>query len=392
MDNLKTFLLEQSTNTFNPYINGKMSYQLYGKEWSKYVRETFPDLGSQVTSENIFKDVLDLYKGSVMPVLPELSGMKNILPSLLARGESLATLAPDGSLSWPENYEIISDGTFTLAAIFTRSLEKMEDYVTFIDSKGNTELRSKPVPENLAPATREGYQFVEDGHGYGLFRFDTGDKGMGAHLASLQDRVNHSIIDQTVVSEMYVRPFWYLLNYQAPPTNPYLKNQPTQKIMEEQQSSGAGRIFATSSEGPFGQLEPPSLSEMNANHDSIISKVSQSMGIPEYYLKPGGGNVPSGIALQTLRERYTSRVADIRGELKPELMRLATALDIAGAATGEIDLWNNSDDLLQEALDTHGLALAQMGYPLDYIAEVVTPGVDLNAYGDDGYPSDLSNG
>ena len=46
-------------------------------------------------------------------------------------------------------------------------------------------------------------------------------------------------------------------------------------------------------------------------------------------------------------------------------------------------MWNTTDDLLQERLDAHGLALTQMGYPLEYVAEVVTPGVDLAGYGDD---------
>ena len=55
------------------------------------------------------------------------------------------------------------------------------------------------------------------------------------------------------------------------------------------------------------------------------------------------------------------------------------------AGEDELHLWDTSDDLLQEALDAHGEALFRMGYPLEYIAEVVTPGVNLDDYMDDGF-------
>lgn len=386
MEALTKHILAQHTPTYAAYYNGKMSYALHGKEWKEYVTQNFPDITSQVTSENVFKDVIDLYAENLMPSLPELVGMKAILVPMLCRGEALAVRAPDGSVSWPENYEIISDGSFTVAAIFTRSLAKMEDYMTIIDSDGHTKLYSKPVPPDLGVADRDGYSFVEDQNGFTLYRLSLADKGLGASLASLQDRVNHSIIDQTVIAEMYARPFWYLMNYQAPPSNPYLPNQVAPKMMEEQSAGGSsGRIFATSSEGPFGQLDPPTIADMIGYHDSLIAKVSQSTGIPEYYFKPGSGTPPSGVALKVLSRRFNGRISGIRNSIKDELLRLATDMGLRGEDGEELGIWTESDDLLQEAMDSHGLALVQMGYPLDYVAEVVTPGVDLDEYLDDGF-------
>ena len=61
-------------------------------------------------------------------------------------------------------------------------------------------------------------------------------------------------------------------------------------------------------------------------------------------------------------------------------------------AAGELKLWPSSDDLLQDAIDAHGLALTTMGYPLEYVSEVVTPGVDLDDYLDDGFKEERNTG
>ena len=58
---LEAHVLGKQSPTYTAYYNGKMSYALHGKAWETYIAEAFPDLKSQVTSENIFKAVIDLY-------------------------------------------------------------------------------------------------------------------------------------------------------------------------------------------------------------------------------------------------------------------------------------------------------------------------------------------
>ena len=407
----EAYLLSKNSPTYAAYYNGKMSYKLAGQDWESYVTEAFPNLKDQNTSENVFKTVIDLYAENLLPVADELRGFGQILPPLLMRGEALVVVDSSGLPSFPEHFEILSDGDYTLAAVFTRSLKTMMDNVVFVDSDGQARLFRKPVPEDFAPATREGYKFVEQTPGYELFRFDLDDKGFGATLSALQDRVNHSILDQTVVAEANVRPFWYLLNVEVAPKNPYLPPhaQPDTEDMKEQDKlkGSGGRLFTTSSEGPFGQLTPPDMSAMVAYHDSIINKVPLTTGIPAHYFKPGEGTPPTGVALKVLSKRFNNRIARIRQELTPELERLAELLGIEKtkevkadpklddqgnplpddqqpSSTYEYELWNTDDDLLQESLDTHGISLSQMGYPLEYIASVVTPGVDLADYEEEG--------
>lgn len=397
MADIQKFLLEKHSPTYSAYYNGKMSYTLHGKEWERYVAEAFPDLKDQQTSENVFKTVIDLYAENLVPQPHELKGFSNVLVPLLSRGECPVVVDSAGTPHFPEHYEMISDGKYTVAAIFTRSLETMMDYVTFAYSDGHTELWGKNVPDDFSPADRSGYKYIETTHGNELFRFALDDKGFGPSLAALQDRYNHSIIDQTVVAEMYARPFWYLLNVELPPHNPYLPKSDQgdgQASLKEHRTDGAsGRVFTTSSEGPFGQLDPPTIQDMIAYHDSIVDKVPQAFGIPAHYLKPGQGTPPTGVALKVLSKRFNNRIARMREDLTPELERLAELLgvektgterDADGKETPTYELWNTSDDLLQEAMDQHGISLSQMGYPLEYIAEVVTPGVDLDDYEEEG--------
>lgn len=405
---LEAFLLSRDSPTYSAYYNGKMSYALHGKAWESYVAEAFPDIANQQTSENIFKSVIDLYAENLVPVPPELRGFSNVLVPLLSRGECPVVVDSAGTPHFPEHYEMISDGRYTVAALYTRSIEKMQDYVTFAYSNGTTRLFAKPVPDDFTTASREGYSLVEETHGNTLFRLALDDKGFGASLAALQDRINHSIIDQTVIAEMYARPFWYLMNVELPPVNPYMpaSSQTGSDAMTEQKTDGAsGRIFTTSSEGPFGQLDPPTIGDMIAYHDSISDKVSQSSGIPQHYFKPGQGVPPTGVALKVLSKRFNNKIARIREDLTPVLEELATLLGVARTVEVkdsnvlEFELWNTHDDLLQESLDAHGISLSQMGYPLPYIAEVVTPGVDLSDYEDDslgeptaelGQPTDMT--
>lgn len=395
---LEAWLLGQDNPTYTSYYNGKMSYALHGQKWNEYVSAAFPDLKDQHTSENIYKSVIDLYAENLVPVPEELRGFSNVLVPLLSRGECPVVVDSAGTPHFPEHYEMISDGQFTVAAIYTRSLEKMEDYVTFAYSDGRTRLFAKPVPDDMSAAERKGYKFVEETTENTLLRFALDDKGFGASLAALQDRTNHSIVDQTIVAEMYARPFWYLLNVELPPENPYLPKQPAANdaMQEQRTDDGAtGRIFTTSSQGPFGQLDPPTIGDMIAYHDSIVDKVSQSTGIPQFYFKPGSGTPPTGVALKVLSKRFNNKIARMREDLEPQLKELADLLNVEKTVETddgmEYELWNTSDDLLQESLDAHGLSLSQMGYPLDYIAEVVTPGVDLADYEDDSLGAPVSS-
>lgn len=400
IDKLQAFLLAKDSPTYAAYYNGKMSYALHGKHWKEYITEAFPDIKEQQTSENIFKAVIDLYAENLVPVPDELKDFSNILVPLLSRGAAPVVLLRDGTVSYPEHYEMISDGKYTVAALFTRSIEKMQDYVTFAYSDGRTQLFVKDVPDDFTPADKVGYQFHEETTGNTLYRFALDDKGFGASLAALQDRINHSIIDQTVIAEMYARPFWYLMNVQIPPKNPYVRasSQDDDTMREQRTDGAAGRIFTTSSEGPFGQLTPPTIGDMIGYHDSIVDKVSQSSGIPQHYFKPGSGTPPTGVALKVLSKRFNNKIARMRDDLQSELELLATELgvertvEVEDKAENDFELWNTSDDLLQESLDAHGIALSQMGYPIKYVAEVVTPGVDLEDYEDEveegGLPAD----
>ncbi|WNM75050.1 portal protein [Microbacterium phage Morrigan] len=411
MSKLEAHLLSQATPTYTAYYNGKMSYTLHGKAWEQYISEAFPDLRGQTTSENIFKTVIDLYAENLVPLPEELRGFSNCLVPLLSRGECVVLVDQAGEAHFPEHFEMMSDGRYTVAAMFTRSLEKQMDNVVFAFGDGRTRLFQKPIPEGFGALDlkADGWSFVEETTGNRLFRFALDDKGIGASLAALQDRVNHSIIDLTVVAEMYARPFWYLMNVQLPPKNPFMPaaNQPETQAMQEQKGvdGATGRIFTTSGEGPFGQLTPPTIQDMIAYHDSIIDKIPQSFGIPGHYFKPGTGTPPTGVALKVLSKRFNNRIARIREDIEPVLIELAEELGIEktkevdqpkrrtdeeGNPIGEeapveyeYELWNTSDDLLQESLDAHGISLSTMGYPLEYIASVVTPGVDLDDYTDD---------
>lgn len=416
MTKLESWLMLRNSPTYGSYYNGKMSYTLHGKAWEKYVTDAFPDLKDQTTSENVYKSVIDLYAENLVPVPDELSGFSNVLVPLLSRGECVVVVDSANTPHFPEHYEMISDGTFTVACIFTRDLENMLDSVTFAYSNGKTRLFQKDVPADMGQANHTGYTFVEEKNGNTLFRFALDDKGFGSSLAALQDRVNHSVIDLTVVAEMYARPFWYLMNVELPPKNPYMPagSQPDEKAMTEQKTDGAsGRIFTTSSEGPFGQLDPPTITDMIAYHDSITDKVSSTTGIPQYYFKPGTGTPPTGVALKVMSKRFNNKIARMRENLEDGLIELSTLLgvektkevqakkrkpakgvnpDLAGQQNEdqedldveyEYEFWAQGDDLLQESLDAHGISLSTMGYPLGYIAEVVTPGVDLDDYADD---------
>jgi hypothetical protein len=159
---VEAYLLGRETPTFGSYYNGKMSYALHGKNWDTYVSEAFPGLADQHTSENVFKSVIDLYAENLVPQPKELKGFSNCLVPLLSRGECVVVVDSARTPHFPEHFEIISDGEYTVAAIWTRSLKTMTDNVTFAYSEGITRLFSKPIPADFTAASREGYKFVEE--------------------------------------------------------------------------------------------------------------------------------------------------------------------------------------------------------------------------------------
>jgi hypothetical protein len=397
MTKLEAWLLTQDTTTYSSYYNGKMSYKLAGKSWQEYVDSQFPDLTDQATSENVFKTVIDLYAENLVPKPKEMKGFSNCLVPLLTRGEAVVVVDRANEPHYAEHFEVISDGRYTVAAIFTRNLADMKDYITFAYSDGKTRIFEKDVPDDMSAADKtQGFTFQAEETGSTLYRFALDDKGFGASLAALQDRLNHSILDQTAVEEMYARPFWYLLNTQIAPTNPYLPPgmAPADDGLKEYKShETGGHVFVSSSEGPFGQLTPPTITDMISYHDSIVDKAPQAFGIPGFYFKPGSGTPPTGVALMVLSKRFNNKVSRMREDLQENLEALAAHLGVPKKEAPEgkeldpdeeqYDLWPTNDDLMQEALDAHGIALSQMGYPLGYIAEVVTPGVDLDDYEDD---------
>lgn len=386
---VQNYLLNQHTETYTRYYNGYMSYKLQSKDWSSYVSKTFDDVKNLQTSENIFKLVVDLYAENLMPQHDALVGFKDSLIPLLCTGEAIAIVNNAGEIIFPEHYEVITDGQFVSYLVFTRSLSAMKDYMLFGDSSGEISLWSKDIDEDLSFSDRSGYTFEETSTAQ-VFYFNLKDKGFGATLASLQDRINHSIIDQTVVAEMYARPFWYLLNTELPVVNPYLPTTPQMDAptMREQKMKGsAGRIFTTSSPGPFGQLTPPTISDMISYHDSLLDKVGQVSGIPQYYFKPGSSTPPTGIALKVMSNRFNNKVMSLRQDIAGTLV---SVLDAVGIHVEKDALWGDTTDLLQDVLDSHGLALSQMGYPFKYIASVVTPNVNTDDYVDDGILDSLT--
>lgn len=369
---IREYLLKQQTQTYNAWYRGQMSYSLYSESWQKYIQSMVEKANR--TPENFFKVVIDLYAAAIQPV-PE-AFQQFTAVELLNRGESICLVDSQGGVHFPEHYEVVSDGGFAVAAVFMRSLADMQDYCVFAWSDGRQELWAKPVPQNLARADRKGYKKVEESRGE-LIRLALKDHGLGEMLAPLQDRINHSIVDQTLVGEMYARPFWYLLKYQQPVRNPYV-DQPELPYAEDssmKEARGqAARIFTTSGEGPFGQLQPPDLGKMMDAHRELIIRMSQTSGVPQFYLNLASGEIPTGVALKQLSSRFNKRVDTMRKAITPQLDIIAGHLGVTE------DLYSASADIMQDILDQHGLALTQMGYPLDYIASVVTPDVDLRTY------------
>lgn len=378
LSDIQKELLKADPQPYYSYYRGLIDAQALPPDIRKIAATEYGETLLGYTSENIFKIVINTYATGLTAPRADLQGYNKALTPLLIRGAAPCIIQPNETLTFPENYTYITDGDYTMAAVFTRSLSQNTDYVTFIDSEGAAQTWSKPTKNPYNKDFAKDWKLLEEDTGYQLHMLTLPDTGFGPTLAALQNRINASIITQTRVADMYARPFWYLLNTYQPPENPYTNGDtPAPKPS----SKPGQRIFITDSQGPFGQLTPPTLKDVVDFHNTILEKVTQTTGIPPYYFTPGTGTPPTGVALKVISERYRQNIQAMRDTLNPTLQAILTSI----GATPDTDdgghiIWQSADDLTQDALDAHGIALTTMGYPLDYIATQVTPGVDLTAY------------
>jgi hypothetical protein len=227
-------------------------------------------------------------------------------------------------------------------------------------------------PEGWAPFSGDGDPEVI-GHNYGgvpgvWLKLDATDtEGYGTSILTdvipLQDALNKALADLIVLGEAYSRPFWYLLNHHAgqssgPIANPYDRTPalpapgawdpssdtpaPVQPITVPQGISAnpnggrfdptRQRIFTTSGEGPFGQLDPPNAQHVLEIHREYAAKVARVVGIPSYYFTQTSGDVPSGESLRVLSARRTARVRRFQSDSLPVLRGLGQLLGITDAA------------------------------------------------------------
>lgn len=137
----------------------------------------------------------------------------------------------------------------------------------------------------------------------------------------LQDALNKSIADMVVNGEAYGRPFWYLLNYRSndPLVNPLVAAQDMFTALRGNSKFDPtkGSIFTSSSEGPFGQLDPPDLTRQLAVQEGIAAKIARVVGIPTFYFSQQSGDVPSGESLRVLAMRRTNRIQAFLRESQP---------------------------------------------------------------------------
>ena len=155
----------------------------------------------------------------------------------------------------------------------------------------------------------------------------------------LQDALNKSVADMVITSEVYAKPFWYLLKYKgssagsaAAPVNPFTKPEPTLSVNPAGTPGTFDRtsrsVFATDAEGPFGQLDPPDLTRLLKVQDGYALKVARTVGIPAFYFTMVSTDAPSGESLRVLNERRTSRVSNYQEAHIPVLRGLAQLLGI----------------------------------------------------------------
>lgn len=196
---------------------------------------------------------------------------------------------------------------------------------------------------------------ADEAEGYGLSAL--------ADVIPLQDALNKGLADILVLSETYARPFWYLLNYQAPNQNPYLQYQEIQARQQGQWDPTKQQIFTHDGPGPFGQLEPPDLGPLIEKQQAIRDAIAAVSGVPQYYLSQLSGHVPSGESLRVLSSRLLAGVSRIQAATTPVWRGQAQLLGLA-----EPDIrWRQAQQLDETDRVTNAQALHSMGVALEDI-------------------------
>ena len=191
-----------------------------------------------------------------------------------------------------------------------------------------------------------------------------------ANVIPIQDALNKSVADMVVTSEAYSRPFWYLLRYQAnggtaAPVNPYLGADPAAATATQQSSAAFDptqqHIFATSSEGPFGQLDPPDLTRLLKVQDGYALKIARIVGVPAYYFTQTGIDVPSGASLRVLNARRRARIGKFQDASTPVWRGLGQLLGMADPEP----TWAPIDDI--DPVEAWEIAATQNDLGLDLV-------------------------
>lgn len=362
MGDLVRKLLETPVRTYSSVYRGEATAEFRSKDWDRHVRDAFgSDSPFASVSENVFRQAVDsTTQWLVSEVCP---GLVDAGRNLVLRGEALLIVTdgdPVEQVVGPAAFAAMSDGDYTIVARFYKSLRDRKSKALVVDSDGEAALYTKP---SLGKWEKEKDKL----RGVRFAHLKSPFAGIGDELAALQDRVTHSTVDQTIVAEMYTRPFWYLLNHEDPePINPYLAVDPSLPApapVRSKKTAAGGRLFTTPGPGPFGQLTPPSLKELAEYHDSLVAAVERCAQVPRYLLWQGA-EPPSGVALQLGLGVFLRRIKAYRSALSAGLQRLFPEID---AET----LWPARDDTVQALADVHGLNLAGMGMPPEFIAQRV---------------------
>ncbi len=188
-----------------------------------------------------------------------------------------------------------------------------------------------------------------------------------ADLIPLQDALNKGLADILVLSETYARPFWYLLNYQPAAANPLDRiaqyGQAVEQMMQRRFDPDRQRIVTHDGPGPFGQLNPPDLSRLLEQQQTLKEDIAAVVGIPAYYFSQSSGQVPSGESLRVLSSRLVSHVSALADSLTPVWRGQAQLLGLTDASPRWADPMGMDDT---ERFD-NALKLKSLGLSLEDI-------------------------
>lgn len=213
----------------------------------------------------------------------------------------------------------------------------------------------------------------------------------------LQDAMNKMLADLIITSEDFSRPLMYLLNHKPVVVqNPYMAalrdgeddgliplTKPDMAATADGADSDGDRqrkfdrdrqqIFTTDGPGPFGRLDPPDMTRLNAVQQSFTDRVAHVVGVPAYYFSQSG-DVPSGESLRVLSTRRTAAIQAWQRDAKPVWKGLAELVGLDGAEIA----WKDAMPL--DPVEKVNIAVAKrrdLGYALaDAIAGLDEPEAD----------------